>query len=43
MTFRVYVSDLLSVKLIAEGYIINHYINLFSMHSDASSWEDGVV
>ena len=43
MTFRVYVSYFLSVKLIAEGNIVNHSTNLFSMYNTASWWEDGGV
>ena len=43
MIFRVYVSDFLSVKLIAEGNIVNNSINVFSVYNTDSSWEDGVV
>ena len=39
MTFRAYVSDFLSVKLIAEGNIVNHSIYMFSMYINACSWE----
>ena len=43
MTIRVYVFDFISVKLIAEGNITNHSINLFSMYNTLSSWDDGIV
>ena len=39
MTFRAYVSDFLSMKLIAEGNIVNHSIYMFSMYITACSWE----
>jgi hypothetical protein len=39
MTFRAYVSDFLSMKLITEGNIVNHSIDMFSMYITACSWE----
>ena len=39
MTFRAYVSDFLSMKLIAEGNIVNHSIDMFNMYIIACSWE----